>query len=219
MTMTRATALVAALALVVGLAACGDDGSGVGVASLGGASSRSGKDGGGDGAGGGGRGDRADMAEFQDAMLAYAKCMRSHGVDMPDPTFDDEGHVQIEAPGPGGGKAGPAEDAFRKADDACHHIVEDAMPQVRLSPEEQAEMQDRMLAMARCMRSKGHDMPDPQVGDDGRVTIGSRGPGRGLDPEDPDVRQDMDACARKVGMPAPGRGRAGGGVVTGGKGA
>ena len=40
-------------------------------------------------------------------MLSYAKCMRSHGIDMPDPTFDDEGHVQI---GARGGK-----DAGRKA--------------------------------------------------------------------------------------------------------
>src|SRR5262245_55665126 len=105
MTRTRATALVAVLALVLGLAACGDDGHSPSVASLGGATPSGDDDSGG---GGGGRGDNADNAEFQDAMLSYAKCMRSHEIDMPDPTFDDEGHVSIGAMG--GKEAG--KDAF-----------------------------------------------------------------------------------------------------------
>ena len=29
--------------------------------------------------------------EMQDAALAFARCMRQHGVDMPDPTFTDNG--------------------------------------------------------------------------------------------------------------------------------
>lgn len=210
---TRATALVAALALLVGVAACGgDDGAGGGVASLGGAAARQDDgDGSDDGGGGlGGRGDLANSAEFQDAMLAYAKCMRSHGIDMPDPTFDDEGHVKLQGRGPRIGTDGRPTDEFEAADEACHHLIEDAMPEIQLSPEERAEMEDRMLAMAECMRSKGHDMPDPQFDDKGGFAIG----GPGLDPSDPDVRDDMDACAEKVGMP-PGaraeRRRAGGG--------
>jgi hypothetical protein len=201
MTRTRgATALVAVLALVLGLAACGDGGHGPSVASLGGATPDRDDDSGG---GGGGKGDNADNAEFQDAMLAYAKCMRSHGIDMPDPTFDGEGHVGIGAKGgKGAGKA-----AFEKADKACHHIIEDAEPEAQqLTPQEQAELQDQMLAMARCMRSKGHDMPDPQVDDDGKVTIQHRADGGGrMNPDDPDFQKDMDACSKQAGMEAPKR--------------
>jgi hypothetical protein len=57
-------------------------------------------------------------AEFQDRMLAFAKCMRANGVDMPDPDFSDA---------PGGGRdrirlfAGANRDDpnFQKADKAC----------------------------------------------------------------------------------------------------
>jgi hypothetical protein len=211
---TRATVLVAALALLVGVAACGgDDGAGGGVASLGGAAARQddGDASGGDEGGGlGGRNGPANSAEFQDAMLAYAKCMRSHGIDLPDPTFDDEGHVKIQGRGPRVGTDGRPTDEFEAADEACRHLIEDVMPEIQLSPEERAEMEDRMLAMAECMRSKGHDMPDPQFDDKGGFAVG----GPELDPDDPDVQEDLDACAEKVGMP-PGarasRRRAGGG--------
>src|SRR5689334_3422470 len=46
---------------------------------------------------------------FQDAMIDFAKCMRDHGVDMPDPTFNDDGGVGITVNGqPGGPKPGDA---------------------------------------------------------------------------------------------------------------
>ena len=33
--------------------------------------------------------------EFKDAALAHARCMREHGIDMPDPTFDADGGVEM----------------------------------------------------------------------------------------------------------------------------
>jgi hypothetical protein len=220
MTTTRAVALAAAvLVLVTGpLAACGaDDGSGNGVASLGEPSAASDAGSGGDGGGDGGRGDEADQAEFQDAMLEYAQCMRDHGIDMPDPTFDD-GRVTIQGKGPGAGSTGGAggeEDAFAAADEACHSIIEDVAPEISLSPEEQAELQDKMLAMAECMRAKGHDMPDPQVSDKGavQVHVGDGGDGGGPDLDDPGFQEDMQACSAEAGLDAPVRaGRSGGGA-------
>ena len=94
MTITRLTALVAGLVLVTGLAACGGDGNGPSVASVNGSHSNNNSS---DGGGGGGQGTNADNAKWEDSMLKYAKCMRSHGVDMSDPKFDSEGHVQIQA--------------------------------------------------------------------------------------------------------------------------
>ncbi|MCO5997424.1 hypothetical protein [Actinoallomurus rhizosphaericola] len=60
----------------------------------------------------------ADLAK----MRAYARCMREHGVDMPDPNPD--GGIVIKRNGgqasPGGsGQAGPDSQTFKDADKAC----------------------------------------------------------------------------------------------------
>jgi hypothetical protein len=55
----------------------------------------------------------AQSAELEDAMLAYATCMRENGYDMPDPDFSGGGPgsraVQIE----------PGDPTYKKADEAC----------------------------------------------------------------------------------------------------
>jgi hypothetical protein len=59
------------------------------------------------------------------AALAYARCMREHGVDMPDPT-DDGGLVIRKRAGQGQGKGDgpdPESPKFQAADRACaHHL-------------------------------------------------------------------------------------------------
>jgi hypothetical protein len=206
--MTRTTRRLrgAALALplllvpVLSLAACGDDGGGGdGVATLDEGAAGAGDD---SGDGGGTNGERpTDDPEFQDAMLEYAQCMRDHGVDMPDPEFSDDGGVHISGPGPGGddgGKGvGPDDEKWQEADEACNSIIEDAMPEeMALDPEEQAELQDRLVETAECMREKGYDMPDPEVDDKGRVSM-KAGPGEGDNgprPGDDQFEQDMEDC-------------------------
>jgi hypothetical protein len=149
-----------------------------------------------------------DSQEFQDAMLEYAQCMRDHGIDMPDPEFDAGGGVRQIMPEGEGGGPGPSEE-FEAADEACRPILEDAMPEPEdLSPEELAERQDQMLAVAQCMRDKGYDMPDPQVDSDGRVIIERRGrPGTGTEAGPPDdeeqFRDDMEACHEEAGTSLP----------------
>jgi hypothetical protein len=39
-----------------------------------------------------------EMAKAQDQALAFAKCMRKHGIDMPDPTFTGDGGIAIQIP-------------------------------------------------------------------------------------------------------------------------
>lgn len=50
--------------------------------------------------------DPAQQAEMREQMLAFAQCMRDHGVDFPDPTFSDDGgisvHVGSDDDGPSG---------------------------------------------------------------------------------------------------------------------
>jgi hypothetical protein len=65
---------------------------------------------------------------LQDAILAYAKCMRTNGYDMPDPTFDGGG-----AGGPGGGgifgnrNANRNDPTFKKANTACRPTLQKAL--------------------------------------------------------------------------------------------
>ena len=60
-------------------------------------------------------------AEMREQMLEYAQCMRDHGIDMPDPTFSDDGRVQIGVGGDGSEIDGDEIDA---ANEAC---AEDGM--------------------------------------------------------------------------------------------
>ena len=68
-----------------------------------------------------------EQAKARDHALAFAKCMRQHGVDMPDPTFDSDGHISISVPGPAGGdagKEGPLPQSFQDAQKACQHLMD-----------------------------------------------------------------------------------------------
>lgn len=201
----RAATLALALLLVPlpALAACGDDGGGGGdgVATLDENAAGAQDDGGGDDGGDGGDGPTrpADDPEFQDAILEFAQCMRDHGVDMPDPEFSDDGGVRIGR-GPGEGGAGPDDEEWQAAEEACQPIMDEAVPEERrLDPEEQAEMQDRLVEQAECMREKGYDMPDPEVDANGRVTARSFGGDGGPGPEDEQFREDMDDCGGPIG--------------------
>jgi hypothetical protein len=73
------------LALALGVAACGG-GKASGVASLKGGDKATATT-------------RAGAGSDRQAALAYARCMRQHGIDMPDPKFDAQGHVQQQLPG------------------------------------------------------------------------------------------------------------------------
>ena len=58
--------------------------------------------------------------QFRDAALANARCMREHGIDMPDPTFGADGTASIRI-GSGKGRTGldPNSPRFEAAQKAC----------------------------------------------------------------------------------------------------
>lgn len=137
------------------------------------------------------------------ARLAFAECMRDHGVDMPDPET---------AAGPGGGafafgSEGGNRDEFQGALDACDHFLEQSVGERQ---EIDPEMQDRMLEFASCMREHGIPMPDPntdggiriQRNDDGTVTNGDDQ----IDPSSPEFQEAQDACQPILGDDLPGGG-------------
>jgi hypothetical protein len=74
----------------------------------------------------------AQQKEFRDAALANARCMRAHGIDMPDPTFSEDGRATVKIAGHGKGRVGPAPDdpKFRAAAEACKAT----MPQTKVGP-------------------------------------------------------------------------------------
>jgi hypothetical protein len=153
----------------------------------------------------------ADDTEVYDAMLKFAECMREHGIDMPDPEMGEDG-VQLRAGVEGGpNEAGPNEDEFEAAQKACEHFMEDVRGDMDLSPEEQAEMRDKLVAMAECMRGRGYDMPDPEISEDGGVKMKmGRGPDDGPPQDDEQLEKDQEECNAEAGLGEDGPMSAGG---------
>ena len=73
------------------------------------------------GAGGGERNPQME-AQARDAMVAFARCMRAEGVDVPDPTA--EGGLVFRAE-PGAGGPNPRSPAFKRAEGECRHHLAD----------------------------------------------------------------------------------------------
>jgi len=121
------------------------------------------------------------------AMLAFARCMRANGVDMPDPQFQG-GRVTMRAGGPG---MDPAK--MRTAEKACAKY-RDAVKPPELSAEQKEEFKKAALANARCMREHGiASFPDPTFDENGGAQI-KLSRSSGLDPDDPKFKQAMEAC-------------------------
>lgn len=107
-----------------------------------------------------------------DNAVKLAQCMRQHGIQMADPQRTADGGIMMKsgsAGGPGGkgekgvGATDPDSPKFKAADRACkkYEVAPDSAHQP--SPQEQAERNDALIGYARCMRSKGINMPDPVI--------------------------------------------------------
>jgi hypothetical protein len=134
----------------------------------------------------------------EDAMLAFARCMRDHGIDMPDPdTSGGGGVVKFGGIGTDGQKIDADMQKFQDADAACKGLLGDAGPQ-NMSPKQQQEMQDQALAFSRCMREHGVNMPDPTFGSGGEMQM-KLGSDSGVDPSDPKFEAAQQACGSAFG--------------------
>ena len=199
--------------LTLALAACGkgDDGTGAQIASLGntGTTATDGASTDGTTDGTSADGETSTTTDPEDAFLAFARCMREHGVDMPDPTVDDNGRGVIQVGGPGAdGEAQPIDkDVMDAAQQACQPLI-DAVVQNRQGtpdPEQIQQMQDQALAFSQCMRDHGIDFPDPVFGDNGTVSISLGEPGQGgIDPQSQAFQDAQTECGRTVGGPIGG---------------
>jgi hypothetical protein len=146
-----------------------------------------------------------------EAALAFAKCMRDHGVDVPDPVVQDGGAgggggVMIAVNGGPNGSTPFDATAMDEANKACQPIMEKAAGSFDPpSPEEQEKAKAQALAFAKCMREHGVDMPDPQFGDNGTITQSIGGPTGSGPPKDVDAKA-MQAASEACGQGGPGGG-------------
>ena len=138
----------------------------------------------------------------EDAPFAFARCMRDHGIDMPDPET---------APGGGfsqrlsGDNIDP--EKMQAAQEACQDILEQAMGERRdLDPEEL----DKLVEFAQCMREHGVDMPDPATNGKGGIVFRGNGSAGsddnggktfagGIDPDSDEFKAAQDACGSILG--------------------
>lgn len=114
-------------------------------------------------------GDGGTATTREDAELAFARCLREHGLEVSDPGAATGGGVRI-AIRPGN------ETRFAQAQKECRKRVPGAFKEP--SAEERQRFQDAALKFARCMRSHGVNVPDPKPGKDGFLVVGA-GPGQG----------------------------------------
>jgi hypothetical protein len=66
-----------------------------------------------------------DQQKFKESALAHSRCMREHGINFPDPTFDAEGGASVRMEAGRGGKKDPENDPkFKAAEEACGHLLD-----------------------------------------------------------------------------------------------
>ncbi len=170
-------ALVGALALTLAVAACGGGAKTNGVASLNSATQTTNA---------GGSSDPKQVA------LAFARCMRQHGIDMPDPKFEAKGRVVQDFPR----GVSPNDPKVKAAQQACQKYQPNGGQLSKPNP----QAQQQLLAFARCMRQHGIDIPDPNPNGGGLAV----GPQTRVKPDDPKFKAAQQACQKL--LPNAGKG-------------
>jgi hypothetical protein len=133
------------------------------------------------GCGGGGRSPSASRPAVHQELVAFAHCMRSHGVpDWPDP-LPQGGFPRTGA----GGNSGPQADS---AMHTCQHLLPPVQPE---STAQQARVLAQDLKWARCMRAHGFPVSDPSVRPHAGIVITVP---TGFDPTSPQVQAASKAC-------------------------
>jgi hypothetical protein len=126
--------------------------------------------------------DDAAVADADDAALAFAQCIRDHGItDFEDPTLGEKGQVEFAD----GAKTNDNPDATKQAHTACSELLEGSIASKDQGHNGTIEQQDQLLDFAACMRENGFDMPDPDASGD---AFG------GVDKDDPDFAVALVEC-------------------------
>ena len=134
--------------------------------------------------------------------LAYAQCMRAHGIpDFPDP--NSQGGFAL--PGGPNSDLSPNSSTFQQANEDCQRFTPTSGLGHGPSPAQVAQAQAQALKFSQCMRSHGlADFPDPvfHSGGGGGISISIKaGPGSDLTPNSPAFQAAQTACQKL--LPGP----------------
>jgi hypothetical protein len=199
---TRALRAVAACALAgsiaVGLTACGSSGSSAS-------------------AGSGGTSTTSSSARYQ-ARLKFAECMRSHGVNVPDPSAGGGpaggGSTTTGGAGGGGGFRQLLQTSSgQAAEKACGSDLRNAFGGANITSAQRQQFQQDAVKFAECMRAHNIDIPDPTSSSGGGFGI-FRDLRGSSETNSPAFKTAMTACSSNL----PNRGRFGRGGGPGGGG-
>ena len=126
-----------------------------------------------------------------DAALEWARCMRTHGADVPDPQTDENGRLVIDGTRQ---RQNGGDRTYERALSQCRDLFERARPKGarEMSAEERNRFLEGALRFVRCLRKQGIDMPDP-VAERDQVAIGLPA---NANPESPRFRRAQQACER-----------------------
>lgn len=136
---------------------------------------------------------KPSKADVESAALKFSRCMRQHGINMPDPQISSDGskvRVLIGGGAKGKAKFNPQSPAFKSAERACQKYMDAVRP--KLSPAQQQEAQQQVLQSLRCMREHGIDIPD-SAASGGGLKIG---PESGVNPDTPAFQRAQQACMK-----------------------
>jgi hypothetical protein len=133
--------------------------------------------------------------------LAYAQCMRAHGVpDFPDPS--SQGGFAL--PGGPNSDLNPNSSAFQQANEDCQRFTPTSGLGHGPSPAQVAQAQAQALKFSQCMRTHGlADFPDPVFhSSSGGISISIKaGPGSDLSPNSPAFQAAQTQCQKL--LPGP----------------
>ena len=130
---------------------------------------------------GGGSAPAAAAQTTYQKTLAYAQCVRVHGV----PGFPDPGpNGQVPKTAVVRAFSSTSNSVAQSASKACQHL----MPQGGLGPQrpqlsasQQQQLQAQVLRAAKCIRSHGvPNLPDPTVDSHGDISVGGNVNGNGI---------------------------------------
>ncbi len=130
----------------------------------------------------------------EELALQFADCMRSEGLDWPDPTTQADGSIDITGGVIGAGPDSPVDvrsDESRAALDVCGPIVAGASFLPNAGNGLDTETQDQLLEFSQCLRDNGVDVDDPDFSGGGLPTGGLFGD---FDPEDPANADAIEVC-------------------------
>src|SRR6266487_765617 len=164
----------------------------------------------GSGSAAGSGGSNAGESTTSPSAVAYAACMRSHGVpNYPDP--DSNGQL----PKTSAQRLAVSTSQLQAAQQACQHLLPNAGGSLEQQTEQcistsncpQALVQQILTAerkFAQCMRSHGMPKyPDPTIDSEGRPIFVFSISKDGFDPHEPQIMTKEDECQRVAPAPEP----------------